>query len=68
MNAQDPRSDMALAARIAHTLRQDVTSMHAYAVQPSSGLIKLDAMENPFPLPQAMQQELGERLAGLCGF
>jgi histidinol-phosphate aminotransferase len=22
--------------------------MHAYAVQPSAGLVKLDAMENPF--------------------
>jgi histidinol-phosphate aminotransferase len=30
-------------------------SMHAYAVQPSAGLIKLDAMENPFRLPPALQ-------------
>ena len=51
-----------LAARMAETIRQDVRSMHAYAVQPSAGLVKLDAMENPFPLPEAMQRELGERL------
>ncbi len=36
--------------------------MHAYAIQPSEGLIKLDAMENPFRLPAELQAELGERL------
>ena len=36
--------------------------MHAYAIQPSAGLVKLDAMENPFRLPEALQRELGERL------
>ena len=51
-----------LADRIARTLRQDVQSMHAYAVQHSAGLVKLDAMENPFRLPDALQRELGERL------
>ena len=51
-----------LAERLQHTLRQDVQSMHAYAIQPSAGLVKLDAMENPFRLPEALQRELGERL------
>ena len=36
--------------------------MHAYAIQPSAGLVKLDAMENPFRLPEALQRELGEHL------
>ena len=45
-----------------HTIRQDVQSMHAYAIQPSAGLVKLDAMENPFRLPPELQRELGERL------
>ena len=36
-------------------IRQDVQSMHAYAIQPSAGLVKLDAMENPFRLPEALQ-------------
>ncbi len=40
-----------LAERIARTIRQDVQSMHAYAVQPSAGLVKLDAMESPLRLP-----------------
>jgi histidinol-phosphate aminotransferase len=52
-----------LADRIARVIRQDVQSMHAYAIQPSSGLVKLDAMENPFRLSPALQRELGERLA-----
>jgi histidinol-phosphate aminotransferase len=51
-----------LQQRIAATLRADVAGMHAYAIQASDGLIKLDAMENPFSLPPALQQALGERL------
>ncbi len=52
-----------LAERIARTIRQDVQAMHAYAIQPSAGLVKLDAMENPFRLPPELQRALGERLA-----
>ena len=51
-----------LAQRIAATIRQDVQGMHGYAIQPSAGLIKLDAMENPFRLPPELQRELGDRL------
>ncbi len=49
-------------ARFKQTIRQDVQAMHAYAIQPSAGFVKLDAMENPFALPPALQRELGERL------
>jgi histidinol-phosphate aminotransferase len=52
-----------LADRLQHTIRQDVASMHGYAIQPSAGLVKLDAMENPFRLPPELQRELGERMA-----
>ncbi len=48
--------------RYARVIRQDVRSMHAYAIQDSAGLVKLDAMENPFRLPPELQRELGERL------
>jgi histidinol-phosphate aminotransferase len=48
--------------RLKQVVRQDIQSMHAYAIQPSAGLVKLDAMENPFRLPEALQRELGERL------
>ena len=40
--------------------------MHAYAIQPSAGLIKLDAMENPHRLPPTLQAELGARLGALA--
>ncbi|MEO7391886.1 MAG: aminotransferase class I/II-fold pyridoxal phosphate-dependent enzyme, partial [Ramlibacter sp.] len=50
----------------ANIFRQDVQSMHAYAIQPSTGLIKLDAMENPHGLPPALQAELGQRLGALA--
>ena len=43
-------------------IRQDVQSMHAYAIQHSVGMVKLDAMENPFSLSPALQAELGQRL------
>ena len=49
----------------AHVLRSDVQSMHAYAIQPSQGMVKLDAMENPHRLPPALQAELGQRLGTL---
>jgi histidinol-phosphate aminotransferase len=48
---------------IATRIRQDVQSMHAYAIQDSRGMIKLDAMENPHRLPADLQRQLGERLA-----
>ncbi len=59
---QGEREIASTADRIAAVIRQDVKSMHAYAIQPSAGLVKLDAMENPFRLPEALQRELGERL------
>jgi len=51
-----------LDQRIARTIRQDVQSTAGYAIQPSAGMVKLDAMENPFTLPPALQKALGERL------
>jgi histidinol-phosphate aminotransferase len=47
-------------------IRQDVQSMHAYAIQDSTGMVKLDAMENPFSLPPELQQQLGQRLGALA--
>ncbi|MBK1615375.1 histidinol-phosphate transaminase [Rubrivivax gelatinosus] len=47
---------------MARVVRQDIQGLHAYAVQPSAGFVKLDTMENPYRLPEALQQALGERL------
>lgn len=51
---------------IATRIRQDVQSMHAYAIQDAKGMVKLDAMENPHRLPAHLQRELGERLAAVA--
>jgi histidinol-phosphate aminotransferase len=51
---------------MARLIRQDVQAMHAYAVQDSAGMVKLDAMENPHRLPPALQAELGQRLGALA--
>lgn len=53
----------ALAKKV---FRQDVQGMHAYAIQPSTGLVKLDAMENPHRLPLPLQEELGRRLGAVA--
>jgi histidinol-phosphate aminotransferase len=47
-------------------IRKDVQSMHAYAIQDSAGMVKLDAMENPHCLNADLQKALGERLGALA--
>jgi histidinol-phosphate aminotransferase len=44
-------------------IRDDVRAMRAYTVPDPTGLIKLDAMENPYTLPAALAAELGRELA-----
>lgn len=48
---------------IANTIRPEVRADVSYHVPESAGFIKLDAMENPYPLPLHMRAELGRRLA-----
>lgn len=63
MNAPDlSRSRPPVFSRI----RSDVQGMHAYAVQDSLGLVKLDAMENPYRLSPELQAELGRRLGAVA--
>ena len=44
-------------------VRDEILALHAYHVPPAAGLVKLDAMENPYRLPPALAREMGERLA-----
>lgn len=44
-------------------LRPELLALHAYHVPPASGMIKLDAMENPYPLPQALRDEIANCVA-----
>jgi histidinol-phosphate aminotransferase len=55
-----------LAERIRRLIRRDVQGLHAYAIQPSAGMVKLDAMENPYRLSPQLQTELGQRLASVA--
>lgn len=50
---------------ITNTIRSDVRAIHGYHVADASGFIKLDAMENPYHLPEHLLRELGERLAAV---
>ena len=44
-------------------IREEVRAMRAYAVAPGEGLVKLDAMENPYGLPQALRREIAEAVS-----
>ena len=44
-------------------IRDDIRAMSAYPVPSAAGLIKLDAMENPYPLPAALRRAVAEDLA-----
>ncbi len=47
----------------ARVLRPDLAAMHAYVVADATGLIKLDAMENPWPLPDAVRDAVAQAVA-----
>ena len=44
-------------------LRQEILSLHAYHVQPSPGMTKLDAMENPYQLPAQLREKIAQAVA-----
>jgi histidinol-phosphate aminotransferase len=53
----------ARAARVARTIRPDVRAQTAYAVAKADGLIKLDAMENPYPASPALRERVAQAVA-----
>ena len=53
-------------ARVAATIRPDVQLLSAYAVAKADGLVKLDAMENPFSLPADLRERLARELASVA--
>ena len=59
-------SSAQIAARVERHVRPDVQRMAAYHVADATDAIKLDAMENPWRLPGALQAELAQRLAALA--
>jgi len=45
-------------------VREEVLALAAYHVADAAGMVKLDAMENPYPLPQELRREIAELVAG----
>lgn len=44
-------------------IREDVRAMSAYFVPAPAGMVKLDAMENPYGLPEDLRREIAEAVA-----
>ena len=59
MNGERPMSARAPADVVAAVVRPEIRALSAYAVADAKGLIKLDAMENPFTLPEAIRTKIG---------
>lgn len=55
--------DAGLSARLERLIRPAVRAAQAYPVRPAGNSIKLDAMENPYPLPAEMAQSLAGSLS-----
>ena len=51
------------AELVSRWVRPDIRALSAYAVAKGEGMIKLDAMENPYSLPPAVQARLEAALA-----
>ena len=61
MNERAPTA--ATAEIVAELVRPELRALSAYAVARAEGMIKLDAMENPYALPAAVAARLGDALA-----
>ena len=44
-------------------IRPEILALSAYHVPPATGMIKLDAMENPYPLPTVLREEIAQLTA-----
>jgi histidinol-phosphate aminotransferase len=44
-------------------VRPEILALKAYHVPNAQGMVKLDAMENPYPLPEGLRRELAQALA-----
>jgi histidinol-phosphate aminotransferase len=46
-------------------IRDEIKALSAYAVAPAEGMVKLDAMENPYVLPDGLRSAIARRLSSL---
>ena len=51
-------------ARPEDVIRDEIRAIAAYHVPPASGMVKLDAMENPYRLPEDVRGRIGSIVAG----
>src|SRR5215470_16485477 len=58
MDDQRQSGARAPAEVVAAVVRPEIRTLAAYAVADAGGLIKLDAMENPFTLPEAIRAKI----------
>ena len=49
---------------VSHWVRPEIRALTAYRVQPAAGLMKLDAMENPYTWPTALRDAWADMLRG----
>ncbi|MDD2775711.1 MAG: histidinol-phosphate transaminase [Gallionella sp.] len=56
-------SSVSVAALVNRLIRPEILALHAYHVPVSDGFIKLDAMENPYLVPQALRDEIAALVA-----
>lgn len=63
MDALNRATSRSAPASPASVFRPEILGWKAYHVADSTGMVKLDAMENPYSLPDALRQELGRALA-----
>jgi histidinol-phosphate aminotransferase len=61
--ARDPSLAAARRARIATTLRDDVRALARYPVAVADGWVKLDAMENPYGIPEEVREAMAAAIA-----
>lgn len=53
---------LAIQDRVKKLIRPEILSLKAYGVVDPGDLIKLDAMENPYPWPEALKRDWAEKL------
>lgn len=65
LNNQNAKNTPMDITGLMELFRPEIRSLAAYHVQSSAGMLKLDAMENPYPLPAPVQTAWAETLAAI---
>ena len=63
INSRLAMSSVSASSLAQSLIRREVLDLHAYHVPPSAGFIKLDAMENPYPVPESLRAEIAAAVA-----